>query len=270
MPECVEIEVVREKLQLQWGSQRVKKLIVYDPLLLRQLKPVILIASDIEAIKRVGKTLYLKFQTIDQPLKIQLGMSGSLIQDNGKTSLPYPKIRLRLKTNDKDLVLVDPRRFARVYWGYLDGQKGFDILTIAAQANAAAIPAELSQILKQSQSPIKNILMNQSKILGLGNIYANEILFKAGIRPTRPSRQLKQQERQALWNACRSVLDLALKAGGSSVRNFYHPDGQRGEFQKQFKIYGKKAATPCIQCQKPIRVIRQGQRSTFYCPQCQK
>jgi formamidopyrimidine-DNA glycosylase len=116
---------------------------------------------------------------------------------------------------------------------------------------------------------VKLVLMNASIVVGVGNIYANESLYHARINPRAPAQRLSLARYEALVAAIKSTLKQALAAGGSSLRDFVHSDGSSGYFQQQYYVYGR-AGLPCRVCGTPIRQLRQGQRSTFYCPVCQK
>lgn len=170
-----------------------------------------------------------------------------------------------LQFDSIECALVDQRRFGRIWWnGVLP--KGWDILGSIEEKKT---PAAFRQIIETSKGGIKNLLMDQKKIAGLGNIYANEILYKAGVHPKRTASRLVNGKVDALWSAAREILALSLVRGGISVKNFYHPDGQRGKFQERFSIYGRRKQS-CRKCSGPIKVTVIAQRSTFYCPQCQK
>jgi formamidopyrimidine-DNA glycosylase len=123
--------------------------------------------------------------------------------------------------------------------------------------------------LKQRRAPIKQVLLAGELVVGVGNIYASEALFRAGIRPTLAACRLSKPRTERLRVAIREVLARALAVGGSTLRDFSNAQGQSGYFQLEMLVYDR-AGEPCRQCGTPIRQIRQGQRSTFYCPTCQK
>ena len=202
-------------------------------------------------------------------LILHLGMSGSLrIMDADTAAQTHEHFDLLL--GKKLLRLRDPRRFGAVLW------QGGDIARHKLLADLGAEPLEdaftgrvLHAATRGRKAAVKLVLMNASVVVGVGNIYANESLFHARINPRTPAGRLSLARCEALAAAIKSTLKQALAAGGSSLRDFVHSDGSSGYFQQQYYAYGR-AGLPCRVCGTPIRARRQGQRSTFYCPTCQK
>ena len=128
---------------------------------------------------------------------------------------------------------------------------------------------QLVRLARGRKRPVKNLLMDQRALGGIGNIYANEILFRAGIRPGRQSRRLTRRELTALLHAIRSVLRSAIRLGGSSISDYRDSEGRPGYFQLHLRVYDR-AGHPCARCQTPIRRVVHAGRSSFYCPRCQK
>ncbi|MFH1605565.1 MAG: bifunctional DNA-formamidopyrimidine glycosylase/DNA-(apurinic or apyrimidinic site) lyase [Pseudomonadota bacterium] len=202
-------------------------------------------------------------------LIVHLGMSGSL-RILGSRTKPQLHDHFDLILGKKLLRLRDPRRFGAVLW-----ETG-DIARHPLLARLGAEPLEeeftgkvLHAATRARKASIKSVLMNSSIVVGVGNIYANESLFQAHIDPRTPAARLSLARCEALVAAIKSTLVQALKAGGSSLRDFVHSDGSKGYFQQRYKVYGR-AGQPCHICGTPIRPLRQGQRSTFYCPACQR
>ena len=177
-----------------------------------------------------------------------------------------------LVTSQGTLRLHDPRRFGAVV--YVDslaspaalkllGHLGVEPLTDAFDLPGFAAG------LKAKQTAIKQVLMGGALVVGVGNIYASEALFLAGIRPTSRANKLSRPRVARLHAAIRNVLARAVEQGGSSLRDFSNAEGQTGYFQLEAMAYGR-GGLPCRQCGAMIKMIRQGQRSTFYCPACQK
>ncbi len=201
-------------------------------------------------------------------LILHLGMSGSLrIMDAGTEAQPHEHFDLLL--GKRLLRLRDPRRFGAVLW------QGGDVVRHPLLAHLGAEPLEgaftghvLHAATRARKAAVKLVLMNASVVVGVGNIYANESLFHARINPRTPAGRLSLARYETLAAAIKSTLKQALKAGGSSLRDFVHSDGSSGYFQQQYFVYGR-AGLPCRVCGTPIRVLRQGQRSTFYCRVCQ-
>jgi len=202
-------------------------------------------------------------------LILHLGMSGSLrIMDAGTAAQTHEHFDLLL--GKRLLRLRDPRRFGAVLW------QGGDIAHHKLLADLGAEPLEdaftgrvLHAATRGRKAAVKLVLMNAGVVVGVGNIYANESLFHARINPRTAAGRLSLARCEALAAAIKSTLKQALAAGGSSLRDFVHSDGSSGYFQQQYYAYGR-AGLPCRVCGTPIRARRQGQRSTFYCPTCQK
>ena len=279
MPECVEVEIIRRKLCRALMGKTLRAVAIYDSLLSSPNHGKSWQGS-LTAIERRGKAL--RF-VIDgrKVFTVRLGMSGSLQLQAGSGQrekpefnspvfrFPFPASRaprLAFEIDGIRCVLIDPRRFGRISWEG-DEPRGWDILNAISGSGA---PAAFGLVFESSRARIKSLLMDQNKIAGLGNIYANEILYAAGIHPSRMACRLTSGEVKSLWRSARQVLSAALRAGGSSMRDYYHPDGAKGSFQEEFKIYGRRKGALCLRCRTAIKVLMISQRSTFYCPKCQK
>jgi formamidopyrimidine-DNA glycosylase len=169
------------------------------------------------------------------------------------------------------LIFNDPRRF-----GLLELQskaattranrwlKHLGVEPLSEQFNAEFL-IEQSRGLK---APIKNVIMNQKRVVGVGNIYASEALYRAGVKPTRPAGRLKATEAEKLVTSIRQVLEKAITAGGSTIRDYRNSHGESGSFQQQFAVYGR-AGEPCAKCGQKLKSKVLAGRNTFWCPQCQ-
>jgi formamidopyrimidine-DNA glycosylase len=202
-------------------------------------------------------------------LILHLGMSGSLRIMDCKVK-PQRHEHFDLLLGKRLMRLRDPRRFGAVLWA------GGDIACHPLLAGLGAEPLEdaftgkvLHAATRKRKAAVKLALMNSGIVVGVGNIYANESLFHARINPRTQAARLSLARYDALAAAIKSTLQQALAAGGSSLRDFVHSDGTSGYFQQQYFVYGR-AGLPCRNCGTAIRQLRQGQRSTFYCPACQK
>lgn len=202
-------------------------------------------------------------------LLLHLGMSGRLLFD-GEAAGPHEHLTFRF---DDGTVLryVDPRRF-----GMLDLVAETMLETHPRLAGLGLEPLDpsfdgraLQRVMKGRISPIKTAIMNQKLVVGVGNIYACESLFKARISPQRPADRVKAGEFRRLAEAIRSVLLAAIEAGGSSLRDYVQTDGELGYFQHQFEVYGR-TDQPCPSCQHPIATTTQANRTTFFCRRCQR
>jgi formamidopyrimidine-DNA glycosylase len=167
--------------------------------------------------------------------------------------------------------LYDPRRFGAVVWSpgvAADPARkllaGLGVEPLAGEFD----PARFHQALRYRSAAIKQVLLAGDVVVGVGNIYASEALYEAGIRPDTPASRLSRQRADRLYAAIRAVLARAIERGGSTLRDFASADGQAGHFQLDAAVYGR-AGEPCRRCGAPIRLIRQGQRSTYFCARCQ-
>jgi formamidopyrimidine-DNA glycosylase len=197
---------------------------------------------------------------------VHLGMTGQLLVTAQESPVaPHTHARLSLASG-KELRFVDPRRFGRLEFRDL-GQcaafcaPGAEPLTIGAR--------EFARLFQGRRLAIKAALLNQGLLSGVGNIYADESLFRAGIRPRRLAGRLKAGELEALRMALRRVLRQAIRLGGSSVSDYVDGNGERGFFQFEHRVY-QRTGQPCVRCQTPIRRIVLAGRGTHYCPTCQK
>ena len=270
MPELPEVEVTRRSFAERIANAQILAMHMGKPLRWPLgVAPQSLVGRTVLGVRRRGKYLLLD---LDQGLLLlHLGMSGSL-NFAPSQAVAGPHDHMDLVTNLGVLRLHDPRRFGAVVWAAsesapeaqkllgrlgvepLDGQ--FDVSTFA-------------EALKKRQSAIKQVLLAGDVVVGVGNIYASESLFLARIRPTTKAARLSRPRIERLHSAIVQVLNRAVMQGGSSLKDFVNAEGRTGYFQLEASVYGR-AGEPCRVCDTPIRSLVQGQRSTFYCPQCQK
>lgn len=228
-----------------------------------------LVGRRVQRVERRGKYLLLM---LDQGLLLlHLGMSGSL---RFAADLPAPGVHdhFDLVTDHGTLRLHDPRRFGAVVHGsgLADPlvQKLLGHLGPEPLSDTFAADQFLAQ-LKRHKAAIKQVLLAGKVVVGVGNIYASEALFQAGIRPTVPAARLSKVRATRLHAAIVAVLTRAVEKGGSTLRDFSNASGKTGYFQLEAMVYGR-SGLPCHVCATPIRLLKQGQRSTFFCPSCQK
>ncbi|WP_188759208.1 bifunctional DNA-formamidopyrimidine glycosylase/DNA-(apurinic or apyrimidinic site) lyase [Edaphobacter acidisoli] len=228
----------------------------------------VLTQSRIDRVHRVGKTIVLDLTHGQRPAQflVHLGMTGRLLVSTPET--PHPPHTHAILTLDggpdgiKELRFVDPRRFGRLsvteaeYTG-----PGREPLTISIE--------DFIALFRKRKTPIKAALLNQSLLHGVGNIYADEALFHAKIRPTRHAGRLTHDELTRLRAALIKVLKAAIKLGGSSVSDYVDAEGVAGFFQLHHHVYSR-TGEPCRVCKTPIKRIVLAGRSTHYCPSCQK
>src|SRR5579864_4211447 len=193
---------------------------------------------------------------------VHLGMTGRMVVCKSDEPLEKHTHAVAKLASGRELRFVDPRRFGRLEVR----QAGFN----GPGAEPLNIdPQEFARLFHSSKAPIKAALLNQKLLHGVGNIYADEALFRAHIRPRRRANTLTKSELRKLHAALQKVLRLAIAAGGSSISDYVDADGEAGFFQIQHRAYGREAK-PCLTCKTPIKKIVVGGRGTHYCPRCQK
>ncbi len=274
MPELPEVETTRRGLAPHVAGQTIRAVIVRNPALRWPIPaqlPATLSGATIAGIDRRGKYLLLRIEARTPGwLILHLGMSGSLrIVPADSAPGPYDHFELAL-ADGRALRLRDPRRFGAVLWvgGNAARHPLLDHLGVEPLSEAFTGDFLYAHTRRRSAA-IKPVLMDAHLVVGVGNIYANEALFEAGINPRLPARRLGRERCARLVAAVRHTLRRAIRAGGSSLRDFVGADGEPGYFQQQYFVYGRTGEA-CRTCGGPIRQIRQGQRSTFYCPRCQR
>jgi len=269
VPELPEVEVTRRGIALQLAGRRISRVEVREPRLRWPVPQAVrkLAGRTVRAVRRRGK--YLLFDCGDGHLIVHLGMSGSLrVLPSGTPAGKHDHFDLVL--GDRLLRLRDPRRFGAVLWtaGELAAHPLLAHLGVEPLSRAFA-PARLYFLTRGQRISIKQFLMDARRIVGVGNIYASESLFRAGVHPRTPARRLSRSRCAALAQAIKETLRVAIRAGGSSLRDYVGADGAAGEFQLRTWVYDREGL-PCRRCGTPIRRIVQGARATYFCPQCQK
>ena len=303
MPELPEVETVANGVHARVHGHRILSVWTSGkPQTFKSPEPLIaetLTGARIQSVRRVGKTIVM---TVDRPggpsflasservgskarraapvpaskpaeFLIHLGMTGRLLVSQSEVPLP-PHTHAVLTLDDgRELRFVDPRRFGRLSIhttphgepttenGEPFKGSGSEPLTIS--------PEDFIDLFRNRKTPIKAALLNQSLLHGVGNIYADEALFRAGIRPRRQAARLTRDELLRLRTALIEVLRHAIQLGGSSVSDYVDADGVRGFFQLEHKVY-QRTGEPCLVCKTPIQRITLGGRSTHLCPHCQK
>lgn len=229
-----------------------------------------LTGTRIRSVRRVGKTIVM---TVGQPageigaagsveFLIHLGMTGRLLVSSAEAPIPPHTHAILTLENGREIRFVDPRRFGRLSIHREPyGGPGAEPLTIDTK--------EFADLFRGRKTPIKAALLNQSLLHGVGNIYADESLFRAGIRPKTQAGRLTRVQLERLRVALVEVLKHAIQLGGSSVSDYVDADGVRGFFQLEHRVY-LRTGQPCLVCGTPIKRILVGGRGTHYCPKCQK
>jgi formamidopyrimidine-DNA glycosylase len=270
MPELPEVETTRRSLLADVVGARITGVTVRERRLRRPVAAEFaeqLRGRRVAGIERRGK--YLLFELDDgRILLVHLGMSGSLCLTAPSTiPLRHDHVLIDLD-RDRRLVFNDPRRFGLMRIGASDELD--ELRAVGPDPLAAApTPAEWKAMTRGRKVPIKTLLMDQRLLGGVGNIYANEALFEAGVRPRRRAASLTGAELARVAEALRAVLERAVALGGSSISDYRDGNGNPGYFQIHHAVYDRDGQ-PCGRCGTPIKRILLSGRSTFYCPQCQR
>ncbi len=271
MPELPEVETVANGVDARVRGQRIDRVTLGSkPEPLKSPAALIeetLTGARISRVHRVGKTIVLDVERADgasAQATVHLGMTGRLLVSQADVPTP-PHTHAVLHLHDgREVRFVDPRRFGRI--GIVAEPAGYagpgaEPLTISALDFAA--------LFRGRKTPIKSALLNQSLLHGVGNIYADESLFRSGIRPKRHAGRLTRAELARLHASLQLVLRQAIDLGGSSVSDYVDADGVRGFFQLEHRVYSR-TGLPCRDCAAPIQRIVIGGRSTHFCKTCQK
>ncbi|WP_035057969.1 bifunctional DNA-formamidopyrimidine glycosylase/DNA-(apurinic or apyrimidinic site) lyase [Andreprevotia chitinilytica] len=271
MPELPEVETTRRGIAPHLEGSTVAEVIIREPRLRWPVPadlPALLANRKVESIERRAKYLLLRFS--HGTVIIHLGMSGNL----RVLTEPFPAEKHDhvdiVFTDGKRLRLRDPRRFGAVLW-----QAGADnahplLAALGPEPLSPAFNADyLQAAIASKRVAIKLALMDNHIVVGVGNIYASESLFRARIDPRRPAQSLSHHECSRIVMAVKETLEAAINVGGSTLRDYVDSDGKAGYFMLQSQVYGR-TGEPCRICGTPISQFRLGQRSTFYCPSCQR
>jgi formamidopyrimidine-DNA glycosylase len=272
MPELPEVETIRRQLAPYLEGRTLERLEILDTRWCEPAEPAALEDAvrgrRIERVARRGKYLVLELED-DVHLAMHLRMTGNLLLAHDDER-PHLRARFVLE-GDKRLLFVDVRRFGTgvVLLGseardaYFDARLGIEPLDPDFTAEA------LRAMARRRRAPVKAFLLNQERIAGVGNIYADEALFRARIHPLRPVGNLRGPQLAALRDAVVEALEAGIDAKGASIDDFRHTDGAEGSFQDRFLVYGRENE-PCPRCGRPIRKITLGGRGTYFCSWCQR
>ncbi|MDP1657770.1 MAG: bifunctional DNA-formamidopyrimidine glycosylase/DNA-(apurinic or apyrimidinic site) lyase [Methylotenera sp.] len=274
MPELPEVETTRRGL-LPLVGKVVKSVTIRHPALrwpIPQHLPQTLPNQTLRGLARRAKYILCEFgdESSGGVLLLHLGMSGRIqLLDCNYPAEKHDHFDIEF-VDDQVMRLRDPRRFGAVLW--IDNKDNNHTLlnSLGPEPLEDGFNAKyLHKALSNKTLAIKNAIMDGHVVVGVGNIYASESLFRARIHPETPANKLTLKQCEKLAIEIKSTLQDALLAGGSSLRDFFGTDGNPGYFQQEYFVYGR-TGEPCKVCAKPIKCIRLGQRSTFYCEHCQK
>ncbi|MDH5303611.1 MAG: bifunctional DNA-formamidopyrimidine glycosylase/DNA-(apurinic or apyrimidinic site) lyase [Gammaproteobacteria bacterium] len=269
MPELPEVETSRRGIEPYLRDQRIDRIILRDTRLRWPVRAEVarqLTGQTIVSVTRRAK--YLLINTTNGSAMIHLGMSGSVyIVDHDAPATVHEHFDFRLDSG-KTLRYRDPRRFGSLHWCRDPAQHKL-LRSLGPEPLSDQFSGEfLWQRSRGRRVSIKQFIMNAGIVVGVGNIYASEALFLAGINPHRFAGRISMQRYVRLAEVIRQVLQQAIEAGGTTLRDFYGGDGKAGYFQRELLVYGRDQE-PCTKCRRAISVVVQGQRSTYYCVNCQ-
>ncbi|MCW9047390.1 MAG: bifunctional DNA-formamidopyrimidine glycosylase/DNA-(apurinic or apyrimidinic site) lyase [Gammaproteobacteria bacterium] len=271
MPELPEVETSRRGIKPHILNKTVTDVIIRNKNLRWPVPGTLkkqLLGQVIKKVDRRGK--YILLYTSAGTVILHLGMSGSLrILNKSVTAEKHDHFDITF-SNNKVLRLRDPRRFGCVLWSRSDPLKHKLLINLGPEPLNDEFTAEyLFEISRNRKVAIKTFLMNSHIVVGVGNIYANESLFAAGINPRRAANKISLKSYQNLVPKIKAILKKSIKQGGSTLKDFINEDGKPGYFQQTLCVYGRESE-PCINCGNLIKQIIQAQRSTYYCTTCQK
>jgi formamidopyrimidine-DNA glycosylase len=270
MPELPEVETIRRHLAPHVEGEQIERLEILDTRWTRPLAPSEVSAAvegrTVERLGRRGK--YLIWELTDEAYLLQhLRMTGTLLLDPGA---PSRHMRARFRLTGHELVYDDPRRFGTAELALGEpGLQAFFATRLGVEPLGEEFTAEhLFALTRGSRAPIKAFLLNQLKVAGVGNIYADEALFRARIHPLRIAGRLSRPQCAALRDAVVASLEAGLEAKGATIDDFRSPDGTYGSFQDRFLIHLREGL-PCGNCGGPVRKLRAAGRGTYVCERCQ-
>lgn len=271
MPELPEVETTRRGIKPHIENNTVSRVILRRKTLRWPITPALskdLPGETIKSVSRRGK--YLLLATKKGCVLIHLGMSGSLrIVDTNRAAAKHDHVDI-VFANSKVLRYTDPRRFGCILWD----TKSIDSHPLLASLGPEPLSEEFHNdyLFPKSRTrnvAVKTFIMDSKVVVGVGNIYANESLFLAGISPKRNAGKISKPHYDKLVECIQQVLQRAIDVGGTTLKDFTGSDGEPGYFAQSLNVYGRKGE-PCHVCKNTLKEIRQGQRSTVYCSQCQK
>lgn len=269
MPELPEVETIARGLNQKLAGDRIlevwigkKPEVLKSPA--REIERV-LKSARIDSFRRVGKHIVGDLETPSGPAQwiIHLGMTGRCVVSEPGAELAKHTHLIATLESGRELRFVDPRRFGR-----LQVMQGRQFEAPGAEPIASG-KEQFVKLFRGRKTPIKSALLNQKLLSGIGNIYADESLFRAGVRPKRQAARLTRAELERLYDAVQEVLDEAIKAGGSSISDYVDANGENGLFQLQHRVY-QRTGEPCLVCGTGIKRVVLAGRSSHYCPKCQK
>ncbi|ASK78058.1 DNA-formamidopyrimidine glycosylase [Paraphotobacterium marinum] len=268
MPELPEVEVTCKGIRPYSENEIICEINLHHRKLRWDVSDKIFncLKKPIVAIERRAKYILVKYQ--DGYLIIHLGMSGTLrVNEKSDSLIKHDHIEFILKNGNK-LVFNDPRRFGFVLWKDINEFDAYFSHLGPEPLSEKFDTKYLSNVLKKSKSNIKQVIMNQKTVVGVGNIYANEALFESKISPLRIANQLKKLEIELLVKNIKIVLQKSINQGGTTLKDFKQANGKPGYFVQELSVYGRKDQ-PCMVCGNLLKEVRINNRTSVYCDKCQ-
>lgn len=259
MPELPEVETIVRALAPRLRGERVVASRYWPSRIYRDVFPPDLSGSRIHEVRRHGKFVVAELD--GGVLGIHLGMTGKLLFDVP----PHKHTRAVWQFANFSLALEDIRQFGRVLWGE---QLPEPIAALGPDPLEVPFDEFLSRA-RRHRTPIKGLLLNQHVLRGLGNIYTDELLFRAHVHPSRTAAELSRPALHRIWQQMRGLLEEAIALGGSSISDYVNTAGEKGSFQQRHRVYGQEGK-PCQECGSPIQKTVLLQRGTHFCPRCQR
>ena len=269
MPELPEVETSRRGIEPHLVGEKILHAVVRNSRLRWPVSQEIHALSDQPVLSVQRRAKYLLLELPHGWIIIHLGMSGSLrVLPEEQPAAKHDHVDL-VMSNGKVLRYTDPRRFGAWLWS--TDPEGSNVLAhLGPEPLSDAFSGDyLYQKSRGKRTAVKQWLMDNKVVVGVGNIYASESLFTAGILPDRPAMSLSDEEAQRLAATIKAVLLRSIEQGGTTLRDFLQSDGKPGYFAQELQVYGR-AGEPCRACGTPIASGKHGQRSTFWCPNCQR
>ena len=271
MPELPEVETTRRGIEPHVAGRRIERLAVHDRRLRWPVDLAMIAAVAGTAIRRAGRRAkYLLIETDAGTLILHLGMSGSLrVMPAATPRVIHDHVDIELDSG-QTLRFNDPRRFGSLMFTTGDPAQHPLLKSLAPEPLEDEFDGEyLWKVTRRRAVAIKQLIMNSRLVVGVGNIYASEALFRARVRPRRAARSLSRAECNKLARAIKATLAMAVKVGGTTLRDYVGVDGNPGYFRQKLYVY-ERAGKPCRVCGKPVKQLTQGGRSTYWCANCQK
>lgn len=270
MPELPEVEVSRMGISPHFIGQAIAQVIVRQPKLRWPIPDEVHLAEGQEVIDVRRRAKYLFIDTLPGSIVLHLGMSGKLRVVDAQTPLVKHDHLDIILTNGQCLRLNDARRFGACLWQASDAEPLSLLLALGPEPLTDDFDGQRLYTLSRGKSvAVKNFIMDNKVVVGVGNIYANESLFLAGIDPRKAASKVSKKHYVMLAQTIKQVLAKAIEQGGTTLKDFSQTDGRPGYFAQHLRVYGRKGKT-CEVCETIIQSITLGQRNTFFCDTCQK